>query len=244
MKVVCVVDSITDIKNKINLLSNRFGSNIVYIVKGNLLELFKTFGYTANAVYQKNLAKVMHMLLLKSAVESIVIYYTSLKLDNKLLNEFIHNIGKENKAVNIMPNYNGFEKMCFSVYNTYVKSLFKANDSLISPKLQFIPIEYATTLLSTHIGNRIFEIEPELSKTIYIEDKEISNSAKPKAKFDKFMLLPIIMALAITLSLIVCLAYFKVNFIFIAVFVCLYMLDFVIAIIYKCKTTFDLRFLK
>ena len=43
---------------------------------------------------------------------------------------------------------------------------------MISPKLQFIPALYAVELMSSHLGNRLFEIDPSLTKNITIEDKE------------------------------------------------------------------------
>ena len=43
MKVIFVVDSISEINNKINLLTNKFQTNIVYIVRADLVELFKTY---------------------------------------------------------------------------------------------------------------------------------------------------------------------------------------------------------
>ena len=40
MKIVFVVDSITDVKNKINLMQSYFGTNIVYVVKSHFLSIF------------------------------------------------------------------------------------------------------------------------------------------------------------------------------------------------------------
>ena len=243
MKIVYVVDSITDIKNKINLVKTYFGDKIVYVVKSHFLSIFETFGYKANAVYKKNLAEIIHILLLKSEIEPVLVCYSSLDFDANLLARFRSRIGTGEKIVNIMPNYNGFEKLCNTTYNVYVKALFKAKDSLISPKLQYLPVAFVVELLNSHFGNKLFETNPENSSTLYIENSELNNSTKIKTKFNKFALLPIIFALLITIFLVISLAFVSVNYILILTFVCLYFLDIVFAIIYQCKLYFDARFL-
>ncbi len=243
MKIVYVVDSITDIKNKINLVKTYFGDKIVYVVKSHFLSIFETFGYKANAVYKKNLAEIIHILLLKSEIEPVLVCYSSLDFDANLLARFRSRIGTGEKILNIMPNYNGFEKLCNSTYNVYVKALFKAKDSLISPKLQYLPVAFVVELLNSHFGNKLFETNPENSSTLYIENSELNNSTKIKTKFNKFALLPIIFALLITIFLVISLAFVSVNYILILTFVSLYFLDIVFAIIYQCKLYFDARFL-
>lgn len=243
MKIVYVVDSITDIKNKINLVKTYFGEKIVYVVKSHFLSIFETFGYKANAVYKKNLAEIIHILLLKSEIEPVLVCYSSLDFDANLLARFRSRICTGEKIVNIMPNYNGFEKLCNSTYNVYVKALFKAKDSLISPKLQYLPVAFVVELLNSHFGNKLFETNPENSSTLYIENSELNNSTKIKTKFNKFALLPIIFALLITIFLVISLAFVSVNYILILTFVSLYFLDIVFAIIYQCKLYFDARFL-
>ena len=119
MKVVFVIDSITELKNKINMLTTRFGDEILYVVKSNLLEIVKTYGITANAVYKNNYIKSMHILLSYHLDNDIVICYSSLKLTNNLLNSFIEKIGDKSKIVNVMPSYNAFERFCNSTYNIY-----------------------------------------------------------------------------------------------------------------------------
>lgn len=243
MKIVYVVDSITDIKNKINLVKTYFGDKIVYVVKSHFLSIFETFGYKANAVYKKNLAEIIHILLLKSEIEPVLVCYSSLDFDANLLARFRSRIGTGEKIANIMPNYNGFEKLCNTTYNVYVKALFKAKDSLISPKLQYLPVAFVVELLNSHFGNKLFETNPENSSTLYIENSELNNSTKIKTKFNKFALLPIIFALLITIFLVISLAFVSVNYILILTFVSLYFLDIVFAIIYQCKLYFDARFL-
>ena len=41
MKVVFVIDSITELNNKLNMLKTRFGNDILYVVKSNLVNLVK-----------------------------------------------------------------------------------------------------------------------------------------------------------------------------------------------------------
>lgn len=244
MKVVYVVDCITNLTKKINLITNKFGNNILYIVRADLVDLFKTYGFTANAVYYKNLTEVTHALLLKTNVDDLLICYSSLNFDHALLDKFANKIGDKTKIVNLMPNYNSFEQMCNSAYNIYVKSIFKIKDSLISHKLQFIPSVYATDLLSSHLGNRLFEIKPEYIKNVYVDNKEINKSTKTKSHSIKYDLISIIIALAITAGLLASIAYLKVNYLIILSCVILYILDITLTIIIHCKAKFDQRFLK
>ena len=243
MKVVFVVDSITELQNKINMLTNRFGDNILYVVRAPFLSLFKTYGYTPNAIYEKKLTDVIQSLVSKMELEDIVLCHASVKLDDQLLNKFIDKIGDKTKVVNVIPNYNAFEKMSNGIYNTYVKSIFKTKDSLASPKLQFLPAAFVHDLVLTHFGNKLFEIEPNLLINIYIEEKETSKSLKPKSKFSKFSLIPIIIALVITLGLLLSLAFTNLNFVLILLFITLYLLDILITIIFCCKARFDNRFI-
>lgn len=245
MKLVYVVDSVSDIKNKINMMQTRFGNNIYFIVKSPFATLFNSFGYTANAVYTKNLAKVMHAMLSKCPTDSLLICYSSLDLDNQTLNNFIGKISDGSRFVNLVPNYNFFEQINNGTYNLYVKSMFKNKDGLASTKLQFIPEQYVADLLASHIANRLFEIDPKFVVNVYIDNtqKEFNNSAKTKAKFSKINIIPIIVALAITIAMIVTLAFVKVGYVFWLVVVFAYLLDIVIAVIFNCKAKFDQRFL-
>ncbi len=243
MKLVYVVDSVTDIKNKIDMLQTRFGNEIYFVVKSPFQSLFKSFGYNINAVYTKNLAKVLHTMLLKCTTDDFLLCYSSLKLDNQLLNKFLGKIGDGRKFVNLVPNYNVFEQIRDGIYNIYVKTMFKNKDSLASPKLQYIPKEYMLDLLSSHIANKMFEIDPRFVINVYIEDKEINKSAKIKCKTSRFMLIPVIIALLLAVATIITLAFVRPNFLFWLVMVFLLLLDIIIAIIFTCKNKFDARFL-
>lgn len=244
MKVVYVIDSISNLNNKINMLKLRLGDDISYVVRADLVELFKTFGYTPHAVYYKNLTNVIHSMLLRGELDDIVICYASLKCDNNLYNKFIAAIGNKTKIVSVMPKYNTVEQMCNATYNVYVKSLFKVKDSMATPKLQFIPKDFMPDLLGSHLGNRLFELEAEQSKYISIEDKEINKTMKTKSKPLKYNIISLIIALVITIGLLASIAYYKVSYLIIFVCVILYILDITLTIIFHCKAKFDQRFLK
>ncbi|MBR2969594.1 MAG: hypothetical protein IKC49_00890 [Clostridia bacterium] len=243
MKIVCVVDNISNITQKINLLKNRFGDNILYVVKNRLVPLFKTYGFAPNAIYTNNLSKVIHTLLARTELDDIVVYYTSLYINDSLLNKFISKILDKSKIVYLMPTYNIFERLCNSAYNVYVKSIFKVEDSMASPKLQFLPAYFVGELLETHFANKLFSIKDGYSTTLSVEDKDLNNQLKIKTKFNKYSLIPIIAILLITIGLILSLAYIGVNYLVVLIFTCLYLVSIVITIIFKCKQYFDARFL-
>ena len=244
MKVVYVVDSITELNNKINLLKMKFGDNLFYVVRADLVDLFKTYGFQPNAVYYKNLTKVVHNLLINCNIDDVVICYSSLKFDNTLLTKFINAIGNKTKIVSVEPKYNALERVCNSAYNIYVKSLFKIKDSMISPKLQFIPSEILIELLSSHLGNRLFEVPTEINKTITVENEEINKSMKTKTHPLKYNLIALIVALIVTIGLLASIAYLKSNYVAILICVISYVLDFLLTAIFLCKAKFDQRFLK
>jgi len=244
MKIVYIVDSITDLNNKINTITNKLGNNILYVVRADLVDLFKTYGLIPNAIYYKNLTEVTHSLLLKCEVDDVILCYASLKFNNALLTKFINKIGDKSKVVNLMPQFNTFERMCNSAYNVYVKSIFKAKDSLSSPKLQFIPHGYMIELLSSHLGNRLFELKPEFKNNVFVEDKEIKKSMKTKSNSIKYTLISAIIALIITIGLLASIAYYKVSYIIILCCAILYILDITLTIIFHFKAKFDQRFLK
>ena len=52
MKVIYVVNNITDINSKIQLLQNRFGNDIYFVVKSKFIKIFQTYGYQTNAIYE------------------------------------------------------------------------------------------------------------------------------------------------------------------------------------------------
>jgi len=243
MKLVCVVDSLTDIKNKLEFLS-QFKSNTLFIVFSPFEEIVKTFGITPNAIYTNKLAQIMHIAIEEDGVEDTIIYYTSLNLTAELVNQFLKQIGNKNKVVNLHPKYNIFEKMYNSVYNNYVKGVFKLKDSLCSPKLQFLPKACVEELLSSHIANRMFMLKEGKSVELTSEDKFINKTSKPKYKFNKFHLIPIIVTLLLTAGLLTCLATLKPNFILIISFVALFILNIIIYTIFNFKNHFDDRFLK
>lgn len=243
MKVIYVIDSVTEINKKIDLLKNRIGNDIIFIVKASLVKLFQTYGYTVNAVYNNNLPKIIHTVLLKSEPCDVIYCKSSLNLNDKILNKFISTIGNKTKVVNVMPKYNAFENFGHWAYNIYVKSLFKTKDSLVSPKLQFLPEAFVTELLSSHFGNKLFEVNQNLCVNITFEDKELNKNLKEKTKLNKNLLIPVIVALTITIALLTTLVVAgKVNYLICLIFIFLYVLDIIFAIIYQCKLYFDKRF--
>ncbi|MBE7077061.1 MAG: hypothetical protein E7374_04175 [Clostridiales bacterium] len=244
MKIVCVVDSINNIRNKVNMLKNRFGDDIIFIVKAQLADLFSTFGYNTSAIYNTNLTKIIHFTLQRTSIEDTVIFYTSVEITEELLDKFVTKIGNRNKLVNVVPTYNTMDKMWNGLYNIYIKGMFKVKDGLASPKLQFLPKAMVEELLSSHFGNRMFEIDPRLVSTLEVEDKKANKSLKIKPKFNRFHLLTIIVALMITALLLTAIAFNGTKFFVIALFVMLYLLDIIITFILQCKQHFDNRFLK
>ncbi len=244
MKVVFVVDTISNIKSKIDLVKSHFGDDICFVVKAHFSTLFQSFGYNCHAVYSNNLAGTIHALLLNQTLDDIVICNASVALNSDIIKKFITTIGDGTKVVNVLPKYNAFERMCNGAYNVYVNSLFKSKDSMISPKLQYLPTQFVTELLATHFGNKLFEVDAEFVRTLYIEEKEINKTLKVKTKFNKFHIIPIISALLITLALLLTIAFAKVSYVLIITFVALYILDIFIAIIYQCKLYFDARFIR
>lgn len=244
MKILFVVDNITNIVAKIDMIKNRFGDNIIYVVKSNLAKLFSTYGFNPNATYNKNLSTVLQMILSRSEFEDTVIYHTSCNVDDNIMNKFIKKIGTRTHLVSVMPKYNAFERSCNAVYNTYVKAIFKNKDSLISSKLQFIPQGFVAELVNTHISNRLFEIDEEVCKFVYLEDSETSKTFKQKTHFSRLYLIPLIIALALTIGLILCLAFAPINYLIILSFIFLYLLDGILSIIFLCKNKFDQRFLR
>jgi len=244
MKVIFVIDSINELNNKINILKNRFGNDILYVVKSNLIGLVKTYDIEVNATYRRSFAKIMQILLANNLDNDIVVCYSSVKLDNKLLNNFIAKIGNKEKIVNVMPTYNAFEKVCNSTYNVYVNGLFKVKDSMVSPKLQFLPADFVYELVMSHFSNRLFVFDEQYSSTLYIEKGELNSSLKTKTGFSKWQLIPVIVSLLISIGLVLALAFIKMNYLLILVFVFLYILDIVIALIFQCKSKFDKRFME
>ena len=244
MKIVFVVDNISNLNQKINLMKNHFGDNIFYIVRADLLELFKTYGFNVNATYYKNLAKVMHVLLASGEIDNLIIYHSSLPITENLITKFRNAIGLKNKIVGILPKYSNFEKVCNSAYNFYVKSLFNAKDSLVSNKLQFIPESLLPELLTSHISNRLFQANDELCKNIEIQDSEINKAMKHEPFKLKYILFSVITALLTTVFLLMSIAYFKVKFIAIAFSIVLYLTNIFLTIIFSFKSRFDQRFLK
>ena len=245
MKVIYVIDSVADINSKVQLLKNRFGDNIYFVVKANLVKIFQTYNYTVNAIYSKNLPEVIHNLLIKSnEVDNVVYLMSSLNINNTLLNKFVSAIqSNPDKIVNVCPNYSFFEQMSNAVYNIYVKALFKTHDSLASSKIQYLPKAFVSELLSSHFGNKLFEVNKSHCKEVYFEDKETNNSLKTKTGFNKNLLIPIIIALMITMALVATLICLQgINYIAALIFFALYILDAILTIIYQCKIYFDKRF--
>ena len=214
------------------------------MVRADLVDLFKTYGYNPHAIYYKNLSSVIHSALIRLNLDDTVICYSSLNFDNTLLNKFTNHIGDKSKIVSLEPKYNIVEKCFNATYNIYVKSLFKINDGMMSPKLQFLPASIVDELLYSHISNRLFEINPEYHKSITIENKEINKSAKTNTKTLKYNLIAIIIALLITTALILTVALTKINYIFVLLFIIMYVLDLTLSIIFTCKAKFDQRFMK
>lgn len=243
MRVVFVIDSISELHSKIELIKSVFGTDVLFVAKSEFIPLLKTYQIYPNASYGKNASSVIHNMLLKTSVEDIVVCYSSLEFDKKLLNQFVNKIGNRQKVVNLVPSYNTFEKISNKLYNAYVKTIFKAKDAMNSPKLQFLPYQFVIELLSSHFGNRNFEISDEFKTDLFIEDKKTNSSSKVKYKTSKLLLVSIIISLVITIGLILCLSFAKFGYLLGLLFVMLYLLDLFLSIIAIFKSKFDSRFL-
>ena len=245
MKVIVVVDSIVDIEQKINKMKNRFGDNMRFVVKSNLVEIFKTYNHPVDAIYSKQCSTVTHLLLEQQKLDDTVIYFTSLNIDDGLLKKFTNAIGNKENTVVLKPKYNWWERICNKLYNIYVDIIFSRVDSLNCKKLQFIPKQAVKELLDSHIANRLFVNADNTLKEIQTTDKEINRQWKREDKKDyKPLVLNLIIALTLTLFLLISIVAFKVRFILVLTFVLLYMLDLFITVIYAFKLRFDKRFLK
>lgn len=245
MKIVYVVDSITNFYQKVDLIRNRFGNNIYYVVKASLMPIFSSYGMVANAIYSTDSSKVIHQMLIRcNDIEDVVVCYASLNFDNDLLNSFITAIGEKQKIVSLMPKYNSFENIFHLTYNSYVKTIFKIKDSMVSPKLQFLPQAFVEELLNSHFGNRLFEVNDNFRKEINIEDKKLNKSAKIHLNFNKNFIIPIIVALTILALFFIGLSYIESVFFVIVGFIALILLDVTLTFIFIFKQYFDKRFLK
>ena len=183
-------------------MQNRFGKDIYYVAKANFVKIFQTYGYQVNAIYSKNLPEVIHTMLAKSEeIDDVVYlknhYLNALKtIKDAILNRFISTIqANSRKVVNVCPNYSFFEQLGNAAYNIYVKALFKNKDNLASAKMQYLPKEFVYEILTSHFGNKLFEINPNHCKELYYEDKEFNKNLKTKTGFNKNLLVPIILAL-------------------------------------------------
>ncbi len=243
MKVVFVVDSIANLKEKIETVKQNFTNDILYVVKSPFVNFVKSYDLVVNAVYSTQIARVVHRLLEHVQPTDIIMYYSSLTLKNSLINQFKNKIGAKDKVVNVLPNYNIFERAYNGIYNGYVKMVFKNKDSMASPKLQFLPEPCVAQLLSSHFANKLFEISPELVRTVRVEDTSTSKMLKQKYKFNKFSLIPIIVALVITLAWVILFAFVKPHYLLVLLFIVLYVIDFILGFIFHFKTHFDNRFL-
>ena len=79
---------------------------------------------------------------------------------------------------------------------------------------------YVEELMTSHFGNKLFEINPALCKTIHYEDKEFNQSLKTKTGFNKNLLVPIILALTLTIVLFTTLVLAQgINYIGVLIFI-------------------------
>lgn len=244
MKVLFVIDAIKDLKSKAETITKHLGDDIAFIVKAPLVSLVETFGYKADAVYFNNLTRVMHEYMVHQPLQDTIVYYSSLNITDQLLTNFIQIIGNRDKIVNVKPHYNLFEQLGNQLYNVFVQSMFKLKDSFASPKLQFLPKPFMRQLLSSHFGNKLFEYDERFVRNLNIKDKGTCKDLKVKTKFNKYNLVAIIAALLITIGLIVTLAFNKMNFFVVLLFVMLYAINIFITFIINYKEKFDARFLK
>ena len=245
MKVAYIVDSLTDFTKKIDLISNKFGrNNIYFIVRADLMPFFETFSYTAHAVYYKKLSTVLHLLLQNTKRDDLIIYNASLHLTENLLNKFIRNIKDGSKIVSLSPTYSRFETMVNSLYNKYVQSLFNIEDSLVSSKLQFIPAAFVNELLKSHISNRLFSLNPEISASFTSDHPLVNKTSKSTYSKLKLNLIFSISFLVITMLFMLSIAYLKIKILGCFIFAILIILNTVIYCISHFKKRFDSRFLK
>ncbi len=105
-------------------------------------------------------------------------------------------------------------------------------------------MNFAAELLVSHFANRLFEIDPQYVKNIYVEEKPTSNNLKVKHTFNKANIISLIIALVITIGLVVCMAFVPMHFVLVLTFIALYLLDAMLCIILIYKQKFDHRFLK
>lgn len=244
MRVLVVVDSIVDIKKKVEKFSNKFGDNLNFVVSNELVDIFKTYGYPVHAIYTRECSNVIHLLLGRLTIDDTIIYYTSLDVEDGLINKFSQTIAAKDCVVSLNPQYNFFERTFNKLYNVYVRKLAKCDDTLYSKKLQFIPKSVMEDLIDSHVANRLFVNSDYKSKDITTNDKTENKNWKKSEKNFKPLVINAIAALMITIMFLMSIILFGAKYVVVLIFIMLYALDLVISFMYAFKLKFDQRFLR
>lgn len=243
MQVFFIVDSVENIEEKFENIKNIFNCKICCFVKTSLYTTISSSFDMINSlagVYNDNantkINEYIHSDNYKA--DDCVVVYASANLKNEFLLEFKNKISYDYDVIYVKNKETFFSKIRDKVYSKLITLMFNVEDYTCSIKLQYLSKKSMEKLLVGRFNNRI--LKEERSTIMHSEEKNIS--LKEKRKYDKKMILSLMVGVALILLFVILEVFFKLKFYVVLAFVLLAFLSIIVSIMFYINSIFKSRY--
>lgn len=245
MQTFFVIDSVDNLQQKIDLISNNIGDDIKFFVKTSLFTKINNNSFVINnllGIYEKNEKEKIDEYIKseKFNLDSIFLYYASVSVSVDTLKTIHSKMSFGYDSIFVEPKRNVFEKFTTWCYDKISQLVFRVKDACCSTKVQYLSKNFVEHLKQTSFNNHILDVP--FSYKVSEQDKSNCKSLQDKIKFSKFLIYDLIALFSIIAFYIVLETFFKLRFyVYFAVVIGIIM-TFVIGSMIIVNSKFNVRY--
>ncbi|MBQ8430677.1 MAG: hypothetical protein IJX26_01875 [Clostridia bacterium] len=215
MQVFFVIDNVSNLSKKLNMIQQYFGDNIKFFVNTKLYpKIFRNEFIIKNlaGIYEKNEKSKIDEYIKSENYNlcSVLLYYSSVEINENMLEDMRKNIQFDYSSISFKKKENFLTKWLKAVYKKIVKLMFGVQDNCCYTKFQYINQEFMFQLVESVFNNHILIYGKHLD--IDVETKEITNSLKTKIKFRNYHLYNLVALFSFVIMLVVFIQFFELMF--------------------------------
>lgn len=244
MQTFFVIDALTDVDKKINMILNNVGGDIKFFVKADLYTKIIGNNFIAQnlaGVYKSNekLKIDKYLQTDKCNLDDTLLYYSSVEVNEEVLRLIREKSSYGYDSVFVSPKRNWWEKFTNWVYKKTATFMYRTTDLCCSSKIQYIGKRFLEYLKETTFSNHIFDVQHKY--IVEVTDKSERKSLHTHIKFSKYYLYDIVALLLILLGYVLLETFFDLPFFVYFAVVLSVILAIIIAIMISCFSKFNSR---
>lgn len=243
MQVFFIIDSIENIDEKFEKIKNIFDCKICCFVKTSFYTTISSNFEIINSlcgVYNDNANTKINEYIHSANYEAddCVVVYASADLKNEFILELKNKISYDYDVIYVKNKETFFSKVKDKMYSKFISLMFNTEDYTCSIKFQYLSKKSMKKLIAGRFNNRI--LKEERSTIMYFDEKNLS--LKEKRRYDKKMILSLIVGVSLLILFVVLEVFFKLKFYVVLAFILLAFLSIIVSIMFYINSIFKSRY--